>query len=37
VGWVELLSKAGPERAIMDGAANLQQQIGAASRPAHLL
>jgi len=37
VGGLELLSKAGTERAIMDGAPNLQQQVGAASRPAHLL
>jgi len=37
VSWVELLSEAGPERAIIDGAANLQQQVDAASRPAHLL
>ncbi len=37
VGWQELLSEAGTERAIVDGAPNLQQQIGAASRPAHLL
>jgi hypothetical protein len=32
-----LLSEAGTERAIVDGAADLQQQVGAASRPAHLL
>ena len=37
VGWLELLSEAGTERAIVDGAAYLQQQVGAASRPAHLL
>ena len=27
----------GTERAIVDGATNLQQEIGAASRPSHLL
>ena len=27
VGWVELLSEAGTERAIIDGAPNLQQQV----------
>ena len=37
VGWLELLSEAGTERAIIDSAANLEQQIGTASRPAHLL
>ena len=37
VGWLELLSEAGTERAIVDGAPNLQQQVGAAPRPAHLL
>ena len=37
VGWLELLSEAGAERAIVDGAANLEQQVGAAPRPAHLL
>ncbi len=37
VGWLELLSEAGAERAVVDGATNLQQQVGAASRPAHLL
>jgi len=37
VGWVESLSEAGTERAIIDGAPNLQQQVGAASRPTHLL
>jgi len=37
VGWLESLSEAGLERAIIDGAPNLEQQVGAASRPAHLL
>lgn len=37
VGWLEVLSEAGTERVIVHGAANLQQQIGATSRPAHLL
>jgi len=37
IGWLELLSKAGTERAIIDGAPNLKQQIGPASRPTHLL
>jgi len=37
VGWLESLSEAGTERAIIDGATDLEQQIGAASRPAHLL
>jgi len=37
VGWLELLSEVGTERAIVDGAANLEQQAGAASRSAHLL
>ena len=40
-GWIvcglEFLSKGGTERAIIDGATNLQQEIGAASRPSHLL
>jgi hypothetical protein len=36
VGWPELLSETGAEGAIIDGATNLKQQIGAASRPAHL-
>ena len=34
---VESLSEAGAERAVVDGAADLTQQVGAASRPAHLL
>jgi len=37
VGWLESLSEAGPERAIIDGAPNLEQQVGAASRAAHPL
>ena len=37
VGGLEFLSEAGTERAIVDGATNLEQQIGAASRPPHLL
>jgi hypothetical protein len=37
VGGVESLSEAGAERAVGDGAADLKQQVGAASRPAHLL
>jgi len=37
VGWLESLSEAGPERAIIDGARNLEQQVGPTSRPAHLL
>jgi hypothetical protein len=37
VGWVELLSVAGTKRAIVDRAANLGQEIGPSSRPAHLL
>jgi hypothetical protein len=37
VGWLELLCKTGAESVIIDGATNLKQQIGAASRPAHLL
>ena len=31
VGWMKSLSEAGAERAIVNGAARLQQQIGAAS------
>jgi hypothetical protein len=34
---LELLSETRTEGAILDGATNLKQQIGAASRPAHLL
>jgi F420-dependent oxidoreductase-like protein len=37
VGRLELLSEIRTEGAIVDGATNLKQQIGAASRPAHLL
>ena len=37
VRWLEFLSIGGTERAIVDGATNLQQEIGAASRPSHLL
>ena len=37
VGGVESLSEAGAGRAVVDGAADLKQQVGAASRPAHLL
>ena len=37
VSRIESLSEAGAERAIVDGAANLEQAIGAPSRPAHLL
>jgi hypothetical protein len=31
VGWMKSLSEAGAERAIVNGAARLEQQIGAAS------
>ena len=37
VGDLEALPEAGAERAVVDGAPNLQQQISTASRPAHLL
>ena len=37
VGWVESLPVAGTKRAIIDRAANLEQEIGPLSRPAHLL
>src|SRR5271165_6044240 len=37
VGWAEFLSVAGTKRAIVDRAANLEQEIGPSSRPAHLL
>src|ERR671932_827816 len=33
----EALPEAGAERAVVDGAADLQQPVGAAPRPAHLL
>ena len=37
VGWLKFLSVAGTKRAIVDRAANLEQEIGPSSRPAHLL
>jgi hypothetical protein len=37
VSWVEPLSEARAERAVVERATNLQQKIGPASRPAHLL
>lgn len=37
VSWVEFLSESGVEFAVVDGAANLEQEICTASRPAHLL
>jgi hypothetical protein len=37
VGWLEPLSEAQTEPIIIDSATNLQQQVGAASRPSHLL
>lgn len=37
VSGLESLSEAGAKRAIVDRAANLQQEIGASSRPANLL
>src|SRR5271166_2855178 len=37
VGGLEFLSESGTERPIVNGAANLQQEIGTSSRPAHLL
>jgi transposase len=37
VGWLESLPEAGAESTIMNSATNLKQQIGAASRPPHLL
>src|ERR1700761_8193851 len=37
VGELEFLSEARTECAVVDGTANLQQEIGAAPRPAHLL
>ena len=37
IGGVEALPEAGAERAIVDGAANLEQPVGAAPGPAHLL
>jgi hypothetical protein len=35
--WEDQSTIAGTERAVVDGAADLQQEIGAAPRPAHLL
>jgi len=37
VGGLEALPEAGAERAVVDGTTNLQQQVGAAPGPAHLL
>ena len=37
VGSLEALPEAGAERAVVDGAADLEQPVGAAPRPAHLL
>ena len=37
VGWPEFLSKGRTESAIIDSATNLKQQVGATSRPPHLL
>src|SRR6476659_12006 len=37
VGGLEALPEAGAERAVVDGAADLEQQIGPAPGPAHLL
>src|ERR1700761_6794738 len=37
VGELEFLSEAGTECAVVDGTANLQQEVGTAPRPAHLL
>jgi hypothetical protein len=37
IGWVEFLSKSGTERAVVDSAANLEQEIGLSPQPAHLL
>jgi hypothetical protein len=37
VRWLEFLSIGRTKRAIANGATNLQQKIGAASRPSHLL
>jgi hypothetical protein len=36
-GWLESLSGARAENTIIDRATNLEQQVGAASRPSHLL
>jgi len=37
VGRVKFLPEAGPKRAVIDGAADLEQEIGPSSQPAHLL
>jgi hypothetical protein len=37
VGGIESLSEAGAERAIVEGAADLEQKIGPSPRPTHLL
>ena len=37
VGGLEALPEAGAERAVVDGAADLEQQVGPAPGPAHLL
>src|SRR3954471_18679792 len=37
ISGLESLSEAGAERAVIDGAANLKQEIGPSARPAHLL
>src|SRR3954469_7730582 len=37
VGWVEFLSVARTKRTIVDGAANLEEEIGPSPRPAHVL
>src|SRR5215213_7718682 len=37
IGGVEMLPEAGAERAVVDGAADLEQPIGTAPRPAYLL
>jgi hypothetical protein len=37
VGGLESLSESGTERAVVDRAANLEQEIGTSSRPSHLL
>src|SRR4051794_1201931 len=37
VGGLEALPEAGAERAVVDGAADLEQPVGAAPGPAHLL
>src|SRR5215216_5896919 len=37
IGGVETLPEAGAERAVVDGAADLEQPVGAAPGPTHLL